>query len=131
MAQRSVCAPFLRELYCSAREEAMVLLQLVLEARKKRKRVRRATGESGDNLVVVEAPGLFRVVLNHAFAESHLPITRQRNFVVLADTQHRCAAYRSSLGPHGHPAIILRSAPNRRTPQRLGTGLRVVRGGRK
>src|ERR1700730_18922417 len=75
MAQRSVCAPFLRELDCSAREVAMVLLQLVLEARKKRKRVRRATGEYGDNLVVVEATGLFRVVLDHAFTESHLPIT--------------------------------------------------------
>ena len=93
----------------AARQIAVIFLQLVFEAREKRKRVGRAAGKSGEDLVVEKAARLFRVVLDHAFAHGDLAVGGEHDFVVLADAQNRGAVHLLAFLRRSHQAIILRS----------------------
>ena len=108
MAQRTVGAPFLGKLDGRAGQIAVIFLQLVFEAAEKRERIGRAAREARENFVVVEAASFLRVVLDHALAHGHLAIGGEHHFIVLADAQHRCAAYPLSILLNWHPAIIPR-----------------------
>ena len=78
-AQDAVGAPVLRELDRRAREIALVLLELRLEALEQRERVRRAAGETGEDAVLVEAPHLARARLDDDVAERDLAVAAERD----------------------------------------------------
>ena len=81
-AQHAVGAPVLGQFDRGPGEMAVMLLELALEALEERERVRRATGETGNDAVVVETPHLARVGLHDGVAERHLAVTAERDPVL-------------------------------------------------
>ena len=59
MTQHAVGAPFLGQFHHGARQVAVVLLELGFEAREQRERIGGGSGESGQDLVVIQPAELF------------------------------------------------------------------------
>src|SRR4051794_19646902 len=98
MSQQFVGAPFFRQFDCGASKIAVVLVKFRLEAAEQRKSVGSRAGESGENLVLVQAANFFRAVLDHGIAERDLSIAGHDNFTVTADTKNRSRTNSGSLG---------------------------------
>ena len=89
-SQVAIGAPVLGELDGRAREVA-VLLELAFEALEQREGIRRAAGEAGEHLVVVEAAHLARVALHHGVAERDLAVAAHGDGAVAAHGENRRA----------------------------------------
>src|ERR1700751_1879003 len=88
----------------------MKLLQFIFKALEKRKRIGRASGKTREDFVVIKAARLFGVVLDDAFAKSHLAVSGQNHFAVAAHAKHRRAVYLRRFSLAVHQAIIPREA---------------------
>src|SRR5581483_9310434 len=86
-AQHAVGAPVLRELDRRAKQVALVLLELGLEALEERERVRGAAREPGEDAVVVQPAHLARARLDDDVAESHLAVAAERDLAVAPDAE--------------------------------------------
>jgi hypothetical protein len=84
----------------------MELLQLIFKTREERQGVCGTSGEACDDLVVVKAPRLLGIVLDHAFAESHLAVGGEHHFVVFPHAQNRRTVHRFTFSLHRHQVII-------------------------
>src|SRR6185437_4750654 len=105
-----------------------VLLQLAFEALEEREGVRRAAGEAGDHLVVVELAHLACVALHDGVAERHLAVAGQRDDAVAPHAKNGRAVWIESLRV-GHPILssmgaksgVLPRCSAHRGPRPLGT----------
>ena len=98
-AQHAVGAPVLGQFDGGAQQVALVLLQLGLETLEQREGIRRAAGEAGQDLFVVEPPHLARRGLDYDVAERDLAVAAQR---------HAAAA---THGKDGGAVILLHGTP--------------------
>ena len=78
-AQDAIGAPVLGKLDRRAREMALVLLELRLEALEQREGIRRRAGEARQHLVVVQPAHLARRRLDDDVAERDLAVAAQRD----------------------------------------------------
>src|SRR2546426_3014600 len=78
-AQDAVGAPVLGELDRRAHQVALVLVELRLEALEEREGIRRAAGESGEDLILVQAPHLLRAALDDDLPERDLAVAAERD----------------------------------------------------
>src|SRR6266480_66784 len=83
-SQHPVGAPVLGELHGRAKQISLVLFELRLEALEQRKRVGRASGEAGEDAVVIKAPHLARARFHHDLAERDLAVPTQGDFPIAA-----------------------------------------------
>ena len=95
-AQHAVGAPVLGQLYRRAQELALMLFQLGFEALEQRERIRRATGKSGQNLVVVQPAYLACGGLDNDIAEGDLAIAAERYLIAAAPVRVRPARFTST-----------------------------------
>jgi hypothetical protein len=99
MAQELVRPPVFRQLYGGAAQVAVILLQLGFEPAEKCKGIRGRTGESGQDLVVIQAADLLRRVLNDRLAERDLAVSGQ-NYGRIAAYGQNCGGSNQSLRRH-------------------------------
>jgi hypothetical protein len=85
VAQEFIGAPILGEFYGATSQVAVILLQLRFEAAEKREGVGGGTGESSEDLVVVQAANFFGRMFDDGFAERDLSIAGQNHAAVAAD----------------------------------------------
>src|SRR5262249_3781308 len=97
MAQVLIGSPLFAELDCRALELSVELLELGLETGEEREGVRSRAGESGDDLVVVEAPHLARAGFHARLVKRDLPIAGDRHAAVSSHREDCCAAYPGAL----------------------------------
>ena len=90
-AQDAVGAPVLGQLDGGARQVALVLLELGLEALEQREGIGRRAGEAGQHLVVVEPAHLARRRLDDDVAERDLAVAAERDDVAAAHADDRRA----------------------------------------
>ena len=76
-AQHAIGAPILRELDGRARQLALVLVELRLEALEQRERIGGRAGESGQHAILVDAADLARGRLDDDVAERDLAVAAQ------------------------------------------------------
>src|SRR5215213_3969657 len=115
MPQDLVSTPLFTKLDGRALEVSMILLELALEPRQKRKRISSCSCKTSHNLIVVKTPDLFCARFYDRFAKSHLPVSGECDVNVLPHEQHRSAA---------HPIVFSLHAFN----ETIGTRLNVSQG---
>jgi len=76
----------MNQLYRTATEVPVILLQLGLETAEEGERVGGRTRETGKNLVLVQPSDLFRIVFHHARAERNLTVPSHNDMAVAANT---------------------------------------------
>src|SRR6185503_5133972 len=86
VAQELVRAPVFCQLYRTATEVPVILLQLGLETAEEGERVGGRTRETGKNLVLVQPSDLFRIVFHHARAARNLTVPSHNDMAVAANT---------------------------------------------
>src|SRR3954471_14027882 len=89
MSQQFVGTPFFRQFHRGASKIAVVLVKLRLEAAEQRKSVGSRAGESGENLILIQAANFFLAMLDNGIAERDLSIPGHDDFAITADTQNR------------------------------------------
>ena len=87
MAQDAVGAPLLGQFDDGARQVAVVLLELGFEAGEQREGVGGGAGETGQDLVVVEAAELAGGGFQHFLAEGDLAVAGHDDLAVAADAE--------------------------------------------
>ena len=95
MAQELVGAPIFGEFDGSASEVAVILLELRLKAAEQGEGVGRGTGESGDNLVVVQAADLFGRMLDDRLAKRDLAVAGENDVAIASNGQNCCGSNQS------------------------------------
>ena len=89
MAQDLIGSPVLRQFDDGARQIAVELFEFGFEAGEQGEGVGGGTGESGDNLVVIESAQLARRGFEHFGAERYLAIARHDHFSIATHAEHR------------------------------------------
>ena len=92
--QHAVRPPVFRQLDRSARQVAGVALELFLELLEQRERIRRGTGEPGEDLPTLERAHLVGVGFHHRVADGDLAVAAQGHVAVPAYTKN-CRAMNS------------------------------------
>src|SRR6476620_5751272 len=87
--QHAIRPPVFCKLDRRARQMSLMLLELGLEALEQRERVRRCAGESGEDLVVIEAPHLARGRLDDNVPERYLTVAAERDGAIATNRQDR------------------------------------------
>src|SRR6266478_735015 len=106
MPQKLIGAPVFCQFYRTSTQIAVILLKFRFEAAEKRESVRRGPRKSSKNLVLIKAPDLLGGMLDHAFAQSHLSVSRHDNTAIAAHTQHCCGTNQTLLRHEGRILII-------------------------
>ena len=86
-AKHAIGAPVLGQLHGRSLEVAAILFELGLEAREQGKRIRRRTGKSGQDAIVVEPASLAGVLLDDGVTERDLTVAGHDGLVAMTDGQ--------------------------------------------
>ena len=121
-AQDAVGAPVLGQFHGGAQQMALVLFQLGFETLEQGEGVRRAAGESGQNLVVVDAAHLARVGLDHDIAEGDLAVAAEGDLIAAPHREDGGAAKLfHDFSPQNDPIILGRCITGWRSEEQRGS----------